>query len=218
MNFKKLALVAALACTALATSANAAIVVNRSVDTIGLTPGFTAANQPFQNFLVRFTLGANTNLNGADIYSDFANGNLLGTSATIKFRLDNAGAPAATDVLNFAANINAVDNVGSSTQPTIKRLHVDFGALNFGPGTYWFGLSGTSSEIGWNLQFSSPGADPLYQLSFSNVVGPLSNTKAAFNLYSAAPEPASWALMLVGFGAAGYAMRTRRRTTATLTA
>jgi hypothetical protein len=32
-----------------------------------------------------------------------------------------------------------------------------------------------------------------------------------FNVASAVPEPATWAMMLMGFGAAGYSMRRRRR-------
>lgn len=215
--FSKLIISGLLAATAFAGQANAAIVVDKSVDAIGLQPGFTASNSsPGQNFLVQFTLSQNTNLDGADIYSDFANGNLLGTSTIAKFRLDNAGAPGAIDVLNFATNINAVDTNGSSSNPSIKRLHVDFGALNFGPGTYWFGLTGNNNQIGLNLEFGAPGSAGLWQLQGNALQFSFGNqTKAAFRLYGTSagvPEPANWALMIAGFGLAGAAMRRRRVT------
>lgn len=205
-----------LAATAIAGQANAAVVVDKSVDVLGLQPGFNASNNsPAQNFLVQFTLGQNTNLNGADIYSNFASfQNILGTSALLKFRLDNAGAPGAVDLLNFAANINAVDANGASSNPSIKRLHVDFGAVNFGPGTYWFGLTGNNTEIGWNLEFGAPGSAGLWQLSGNALQFSFNNNvKAAFRLYgttAGVPEPANWALMIAGFGLAGAAMRRRR--------
>lgn len=51
-----------------------------------------------------------------------------------------------------------------------------------------------------------------YTLTFTG--GPQSNFNGTANL-QAVPEPATWAMMLVGFGAMGVAMR-RRRSTATL--
>ena len=60
-----------------------------------------------------------------------------------------------------------------------------------GPGTYAF----------W-LQEASPG--PRVHYGFNFVVG-------EFIGESPVPEPATWAMMLLGFGAVGYAMRRRRR-------
>ena len=60
-----------------------------------------------------------------------------------------------------------------------------------GPGTYAF----------W-LQEASPGSPVHYGFNF--VVG-------EFIGESPVPEPATWAMMLLGFGAVGYAMRRRRR-------
>lgn len=208
---------AALAATTLATTANAAVVIDHSVDTINMRPGNLVSNvSTSQNFLTKFTLAANTTLTGADIYSEWPRlENVLGRSATIKFRLDNGGVPMATDHLNFSANISAVDNLGSTTLPMVKRLHVDFGAKKLAAGTYWFGMSGTTQEIGLSLEHFVPGANPLYLGDKNNFSRIQADTKMAFNLYGSTagvPEPASWALMLFGFGAVGFSLRSNRRT------
>jgi choice-of-anchor C domain-containing protein len=53
------------------------------------------------------------------------------------------------------------------------------------------------------LQFESLGGDTAY----GAVIG-------GINLTSAVPEPASWAMLLIGFGGIGMAMRSRRRAAA----
>src|SRR4029079_733593 len=58
-----------------------------------------------------------------------------------------------------------------------------------GPGTYSF----------W-IQEASPGSPVRYKFNF--LVG---------DFVGEVPEPATWAMMLFGFGAAGYAIRRRRR-------
>jgi hypothetical protein len=68
-----------------------------------------------------------------------------------------------------------------------------------------FGLSGSSTL--YNLFYNPP-----YAIIDSNVV--VDAEGGAFTL-TAVPEPASWALMLLGFGAAGIALRGGRRQRAT---
>lgn len=64
-----------------------------------------------------------------------------------------------------------------------------------GPGTYTF----------W-VQEASPGSPVRYRFNF--LVG---------NFVGEVPEPSTWAMLLLGFGAVGYAMRRRRRTHPQLT-
>jgi len=75
---------------------------------------------------------------------------------------------------------------------------------------------------GVNLNVISTGATELQRLFLSLVTPPTaqvltvkgsSQANGAYNVtYSfAVPEPATWALMILGFGAVGFAMRRRRQ-------
>jgi len=69
-----------------------------------------------------------------------------------------------------------------------------------GPQTFNFGYGGSFDVALNNVTFGTPGGAQVggtFTLR-SNSVAPV-------------PEPATWAMMLVGFGAVGYAMRRRRR-------
>ena len=86
--------------------------------------------------------------------------------------------------------------------------------LTLGPGTYWFGL-----------QNAAAGGDPAYwdinngpSVAFENTIGNVNgnlfagSNSTSFTLTGdAVPEPASWAMMLGGFGLVGGAMRARRK-------
>jgi hypothetical protein len=76
-------------------------------------------------------------------------------------------------------------------------------------------LSNLSAFNGWNLlpsttmtgfSFSSSGGS-----LFVNWQGVQTFTGAKVDIGGAVPEPASWAMMLGGFGLVGGAMRSRRR-------
>jgi hypothetical protein len=56
---------------------------------------------------------------------------------------------------------------------------------------------------------------PSYFAQFGTFYGP-TYAAQSFQLLSSAPEPATWAMMLIGVGALGASMRTRRRTSAAL--
>ena len=200
--------------------AQAAIVVDRSVDAIALQPGFNASNNVGgQNFLVQFTLNSATTLTGADIYSSFANSTpLLGQNVVIRFRNSVANAPDVANLFSFNTTINTVDTDGASSNPSISRLHADFAPTAFAAGTYFFGFAGVN-EIGLELQFNRPGSDGLFQLSGDAVQFSFNNnTATAFRLFDnnglAVPEPATWAMMVIGFGAIGAAARRRQRSVA----
>lgn len=206
-------LLTAVAAMALAAPAGAVVVVDRSVDVVGILPGAVALNDSSQNFLIQFSLATATTLNGADVYSQLVTS---GAAVTIKFRADVGGAPDLTNLAVLSSSISAVDSQGASSSPTILRGHADFAPLSLAAGTYWFGMSSAGPDIGWNFNFDVPGVTNMWQLngdtlqfSFNDVSFP---TQAAFRLYGGGvvPEPASWALMIIGFGAVGGALRRRR--------
>ncbi len=220
MHIVKTTLLAvALMATPVAASA-ATVLVDNSVDAIGLTPGFNASNTTGgQNFLSAVTFASGVTVGGFDIYSDFESQggpNQQGFAVTLRIRGDDGGAPGASDLFTLTSTITTVDNIGSSTSMTLKRLHADFAATNLAAGNYWFGLSGTD-EIGFNLAFNAPGANGLWILSGANNGGSLPDTLAAFRVLGTAgsvPEAATWVMLIAGFGLTGATMRRRRATAA----
>ncbi|WP_430418959.1 PEPxxWA-CTERM sorting domain-containing protein [Phenylobacterium sp.] len=103
---------------------------------------------------------------------------------------------------------------------------VEFSLANWqvGPGNYWIRFAGYSNLLPV-YQTATPGHSRAVGTDFllegRNVTYNPANMTVAFSLNGvdtptgAVPEPATWAMMLVGFGAAGYAIR-RRRTAASL--
>jgi hypothetical protein len=86
---------------------------------------------------------------------------------------------------------------------TLTQLGGGF-VLDYSYGSAWAGTTGT---YGFNLP-----------TSFFEMTGPLTNQRFVFdangNLASGVPEPATWAMMLLGFGLAGFALRRQRRVVA----
>jgi hypothetical protein len=219
----KLIFAAAIAMAAL--PAQAAIVVDKSVDVLSMPAGFNATNAAnSQNFLVRFTLGSATTLTGASIYSagSFVS---LGDGVLIKFRNDVEGGP---DLSNFAAlnsSLSLINSDGASSNPTIQQLYASFTPLALSAGTYWFGMSGSTSDIGWEIDFGSATGTPAWQLSADSLQFAFGPTAAlSFRLYDGAPlggavpEPASWAMLIAGFGLTGATLRRRRQMAAAVSA
>ena len=87
-----------------------------------------------------------------------------------------------SDGINFSAYGSAVSNPGAGSQSLISgAVTAQYVQYSFGPASQQYGSFGGS-----------------------RVVEVFANT-------SAAPEPAAWALMMVGVGGMGAALRTRRR-------
>jgi len=124
--------------------------------------------------------------------------------------------------LNGGANDYYVFNISGNLQ-TNQAMTLGAG---LDPNHILFNLLGTSGNI-----FQTSGGDVLYgtylsthggdfQFSELNLDGQLINTAGAIQFVSGStltytpppvPEPATWAMMLLGFGAIGASMRLRRR-------
>ena len=105
--------------------------------------------------------------------------------------------------LNWTGNYagNAMVAAFSSDGTLLESLTLESGGSNLvAPGFY--GFSRSSSEIS--------------RLTFSNEFIGVRNI--TIQSVASVPEPSTWALMLLGFGAVGFSMRRGRRTTARLAA
>lgn len=217
----------AAAAFAVTAPAHAVVLFDASADTIGMDDGFVASNYTAgpatfgQNFLMKFTLAGNSTLTGVDIYSTCPLSGCLsggvGTAADVRIRNDVGGFAGPSNIHFIETAISAIDNVGSSTYPTLQRLNANFAPIALSAGTYWIGLAGRDAEIGLNLKFGDPQPNATLGNGDSFFGNPPQYT-AAFRVLGNAggvPEPAAWAMMLAGFGLVGSALRRREKMTVT---
>lgn len=128
-------------------------------------------------------------------------------SAAYTFNDNNAATGTTLFVLDSANDVLATQNAATGVLTRIGALGVNIGAR-------------TSFDIsGVNTAFVQAG-NTLYNINLST--GALSTIgttdRVLFGLSAAVPEPATWAMMIIGFGAVGAAARSSRRKRNTVTA
>ena len=164
-----------------------------------------------QNFLMQFTLGTSASVTGFNIYSDPSFPS-IGQSVTIRIRNDAGGAPDASNLDEIVSSISSITPVDSSTE----LVGATFAPVSLSAGTYWMGMSGTSSELSWNSFGGFVLFPGQYQLSGETPVFDPAVGQFGYQVIGAGgvPEPATWAMMLVGFAALGLAARRQRKNAA----
>lgn len=85
--------------------------------------------------------------------------------------------------------------------------------LDLGPGTYWVGFA--SGGDGFAAQHFGGASNPLGNEAYYTPAGTYTDADGAnlawrLSVAASAPEPAAWAMMIVGFGAVGGALRRRK--------
>lgn len=213
MNFKTLLAGGVAAGVLICAGSASAVVLASSPAMSGSTPSVWVNRASGQNFLVQFTLGQDSLIDGFGIYS--RNTLLpLGAAVTVRIRGDVAGSPAASYLHDFSDVIDTVTPFSGSTV---------FGSAHFSPialsaGTYWMGMSGSTADLGW-ASYDLGVTSPTTQRQYSG--NTLQHTPSIRNLaYSvegsvvtgpgAIPEPATWGLLIGGFALAGATLRRRR--------
>jgi hypothetical protein len=124
---------------------------------------------------------------------------------SISLLADNSGAPGSVIVSS-----------GPITDADLNTTLTPFGATCSCGLTadtrYWLQIAdagGTSASWAWSSDTSGPGVAGEF---FSNANGVFPNSDGPYQMeVSVVPEPASWTLMLVGFGGLGGALRFGRR-------
>jgi hypothetical protein len=205
-------LVASLAVSS-AAHASDNVIIDQSPDILGFGQANTWLNDDDQNFLVEFTLSRPTTIDGMDIYS--ATGDLIGQSVNVKIRGTDGGMPAASNLFEHATHISLLDKVETSIDTSMTRTHADFTPTLLGPGTWWIGMSGPGADdIGWSSVIDGSGAPSTqWRLNGDNLDFQPNIDTLAYRIDGAAavPEPAAWAMTLIGLGGLGASLRTRRR-------
>ena len=205
----KIVLAATMALAFTATNANATVAL-----TLSDTTGQILGNPPF-TLGWRFTVNSNITVNGLGFFDDAQNGlaeahavglwNAAGTllaSTTIgagtvsglinQFRYNSVAATALTAGQRYT--IGALYTSGSDAVLFNANNVATNAAITYGNGTFAGGgtLANPSTDFASTTSFFGP--------NFT---------------FGAVPEPASWAMLLMGFGVMGGALRRRRTVTVT---
>jgi hypothetical protein len=182
------------------------------------------SNEMRNNFLVELTLSTETVISG--MYIDAAPGFAApGQAVTIKVRDDVGGSPSSANLYEIQTDLNSFVDVSPREDFVGADFNVDLAA-----GSYWIGMSGATSELGWVaydhgqtippgqtfLQWDEVTSDIILgSLGYAIVSGPVTSDDLASYLTASSvsppiPEPASWAMLISGFGAIGAIQRRRR--------
>lgn len=158
--------------------------------------------------------GGLATLTGGTIYTsdqpfaDIPKGGLFGGTFLAAGPL--AGQPA---TLTFNGFVNVLGFlIGSPDTYNRVTINSTAGAFSFAPGALGLPGDGDQSLSRYvNFTTTAPG-ERILSASFTNNPANDAFEVANFSV-GAVPEPATWAMMLLGFGAVGYSMRKRRTVT-----
>ena len=206
-------LIAAAALALAATSANASTLFQSIPDltAVPVQASYCSSCNSFLPFRIydTFELAADSTINSVTFAIDtrFSPG---GSTNVGFFNLN--GALPGTAIADFT--INAADYLYTDTQVEfIKLVTFDFGALDLAAGAYdisFYNPNGLGIPA-----YADPGGKLYHQGNFFQPSQFYPDRSAAFSLSgSAVPEPAAWAMMIVGFGLTGGAVRVTRRRSA----
>lgn len=200
----------------LAGTAQAAVLYTQAWDGTGnlyaSQNDISGGNGNFATSYDDFTITTASYLTGFEWVGGYFNGAISPISAfTVALYADNGGVPGALFAFGSFGGNEAV------IADPIYSYSASFADFLVGPGTYWVSFV---PDIGfppqWGWATSATGTNNAYQ-DFFGVGAPINVNLAFTVLGRAVPEPASWAMMIAGFGLVGAAMR-RRATLVTVTA
>jgi hypothetical protein len=231
---KKLLAMASLLALASATPASAALVVNSNGTVTGsgesgstiinfngivggsnmagltsaLSLSFTQAS--LTSYVFNYTLNNNSTVNSRVTGFGFD----TDPNATIRDQNASLNGTQALGVFSeVSTNQNVMGGMGFDVEQCLSTGNCQGG----GNGGVLAGASGTGS---FTLDFASAPVNGVFTLSDLFVryqsVGP-NQQQSGVGIVTSVPEPATWALMLMGFGAVGYSMRRRRVTARPMT-
>lgn len=209
MNYLR-QLSAALTCCAVlvATPALAGTIFVPPSDTTGHVYSTNANDGYADGRGVVFTPTSNYTLTNVALYQDLTNVTL---SYTLRLATATTGFVGGGTILSSGSQLattSGLQFVDFALAPTVLTA-----------GTYYFldfSFSGNSNE---NFFYDQTGAQPYSQAGFAGIDGTQAGNTSNFVLarirlngdVAAVPEPATWAMMLIGFGGIGLTIRRAKR-------
>jgi hypothetical protein len=216
---------ASLVVLATATPASAAVTINAGGSTTTLNP-LQSATFNFNGISDGNVVSGLSSSLLLTLTSQTANQTVLGftlsnlsNSPITSSMITAFGFDVAPDILNAAITGAIFTGIGSGNIANARDVEVCFtaggGSNCAGAGSGNLGLAqGSSTSGSITLNFSGDASNiTLSDLAvrYQAMVGGTA-TSATGGVVPSVPEPATWALMLIGFGAIGYSMRRGRRT------
>lgn len=202
-----LSILAGAAAIAMTAPASAAV-------TLFSSPG---AVQPSENVLLNSgqmgtTITGNTNQTNTSVTFRSLNGDVLTAPANGQARVTTTESTPSLDNFSFALTggqtftsfeFNLFNSLDTSQTVTITTNNGSQSFALNGNGQNFFSGLATGSDFftSVTVDASGLGVQDVRQVRIGGIASPT----------GAVPEPATWAMMLVGFGAAGYSLRRRKR-------
>lgn len=130
-----------------------------------------------------------------------------GTSGTLNLYITQTDLPAFNGSLLSSFTSNTISNAGAVLSTYYSTANALFGGTLLQSAAY--NAMGTTSGTNLLVTTGLFSTTVRYDITFGTGAGSFNGT--ANLAATAVPEPASWALMLLGFGGFGYAMRRRTK-------
>ena len=219
MNALKTLLPAAVVAAAVAASASANAAVFIGVSTDGgahvtqVATGPSSAGvvgQAFGNFVLNNISGTQSGIRPDLLQSNSINTTSKAGGGTLDVYISATDLDSATSAFGFISSmtLNALTFAGSVTGSTFANADNSVFGENTALASHFFGATGTSVTANAGpFSFTSP-----YSITEQyHIVATTAGSANSTIDVSSVPEPATWGLMILGFGGIGAMVRSRRR-------
>ena len=153
------------------------------------------------------TLSGGTVYTSDQPFADIPKGGIFG--GTFLAAGPTSGAPA---TLTFTSPVKYLSFlIGSPDLYNLLTITTDLGTQTFTPSTLNFPVTDGNQSVSQYVKFRATVGDNIKSVSFTNLPNKDAFESANFSINSGVPEPATWALMLLGVGGTGFAMRRSRK-------
>lgn len=201
------------------TGANAAVIFDGGPSAGDFPSGSWLNIGQGQNFAVKVNFGNGVTVNGFDIYTNYYSP-VLNNPVVLKIFAQDPSTISGVTPDKYFSTITDVQEIDFHA---VNIAHANFAPIHLDAGNYWIGMaSANTDDISWTSYRNSddalnrPFQDQLQLAGDSFTINPgiydlAFKIDGTFDAISGVPEPSTWAMFLLGFGAIGMALRSGRK-------